>query len=671
MDPLPGRLPTRTWALAGALLFSAFFGLYLASSPAGLYLDDSGETVTVAAVLGIGHPPGYPLHSLIGRLASLIPFAGIPWRVNLLAALWGALTAAGLGLWALRLQLRAPGAGLGVSLPAAATLALLLAAGPVYWHNALGAKGSIYQLNNLFSLGLLALLSLPQALEKRWLRLFWLGLGASLAHHYMSQLPLLPAYAWLLWRRAGWRKALAPCWLALPGLALYAYLPLRWSRQPALAWGDFGSWQDFWFFFFRLQYAAGEITRSAATSWAQLRHALGLLAHEGSWLLLGLAAYGAWRGRREPMVQAWALGWMASVAAVTFYLNLEPKRLDLMRPYLFPAYLCQALLAAGGLAGLPARAGRPWAAALAALALGLAGLLVAQRWPHQSLARYHYADDNAKALLQALPPRALLLAQGDAIIFPLWHRQRVLGERPDVAVVGLAVLPMDWVRQDLARRHPDLRHPVVRGPVGAESVPRLTQAYLELNGHRPLYAAFNRLDPPLPGWRLLSQGPVWRVLRVNDPLADSPGLRAAAAGRLGAGSLRGFTRRPLDPRTLTLIVGDRAIAHNSLGVAAEEAGAPEEALGHYRQASRLHPENPDFPFNQGNAWHALGRLDQAEAAFRKALSVDPGYVNGWYNLGVTLHQKGQRDQALDAFRQVLRLDPKRDDVRQILQQLGG
>ncbi len=668
MSALHGRLSTRAWALAGALLFLGLFWAFLRSSPADLYLDDSGETVTVAQALGIGHPPGYPLHTLAARLAARIPFGGSAWRVNLLAVAWGALGAALLGALACSLALRRGLGPVGAAL-GGVLLALLLAQGPVYWHNALGAKGSIYQLNNLLSLLLLALLLVPGPLDRRRAGLFWLLFGLALAHHYMSQLPLLPAYAWLFWRAgAEGRRALRWAWLALPGVLLYAYLPLRWRLQPGLAWGSFGSWEEFWFFFFRLQYAAGELTRSVGTSWAQLKHALGLCLREGAVALPLLALAGAWLRRHEARAQALALGWLAAVLAVTLYLNLKPERLDLMRPYLFPAYLCQALLAAEALLALLLRAGPLYDRLLPALGLSAALLWGAWSWPQHSLRHYYFASDNAKALLQALPPKALLLAQGDAVIFPLWHRQRVLGARPDVAVVGLAVLPMDWVRQDLARRHPDLRHPRVTAPIGAESVGRLTQAYLELNAHRPLYAAFNRFDPPLPGWRLESEGLVWRVKRASDPPA--PLDREAAVGRLGSASLRGFAQRPIDPRTLSLVVADRAISFNSLGVAAEESQAPAQALRLYGLAARVHPENPDFPFNQGNALHALGRLGEAELAFRRALAVDPRYVNGWYNLGVTLYQTGKREEAKAAFGQVLALDPSRSDVRQLSQQLG-
>jgi tetratricopeptide (TPR) repeat protein len=126
----------------------------------------------------------------------------------------------------------------------------------------------------------------------------------------------------------------------------------------------------------------------------------------------------------------------------------------------------------------------------------------------------------------------------------------------------------------------------------------------------------------------------------------------------------------LDERTLTLIVGDRAIAANSLGVEAEAAGANAEALLHYRQAERLHPESPDFPFNQGNALHALGRKTEALAAFERSVAVDPGYINGWYNLGVTAYQEGQLGRAKAAFQRALSLAPDRQDLRQLVQQLG-
>ena len=57
-------------------LLSAFFfpGLFrrLPEGPlTRLHPDDSPETIIAGATLSIQHPPGYPLHSLLGRPAVL------------------------------------------------------------------------------------------------------------------------------------------------------------------------------------------------------------------------------------------------------------------------------------------------------------------------------------------------------------------------------------------------------------------------------------------------------------------------------------------------------------------------------------------------------------------------------------------------------------------------
>src|SRR5215471_13052444 len=44
-------------------------------------LVDSGELILAAAELGVAHPPGTPLHSLLGHLFTLIPLGSIAARV--------------------------------------------------------------------------------------------------------------------------------------------------------------------------------------------------------------------------------------------------------------------------------------------------------------------------------------------------------------------------------------------------------------------------------------------------------------------------------------------------------------------------------------------------------------------------------------------------------------
>ncbi len=54
---------------------------------------DSGEYIATSYILGLPHPPGNPVYTMIGRFLSLIPFESVAWRVNFMSALSSALTA--------------------------------------------------------------------------------------------------------------------------------------------------------------------------------------------------------------------------------------------------------------------------------------------------------------------------------------------------------------------------------------------------------------------------------------------------------------------------------------------------------------------------------------------------------------------------------------------------
>ena len=81
-------------------IFVAMLLIYLFTVAPTISFWDSSEFVACAATLGIPHPPGSPLLSLLGRVIMLIPFydfrgggfESIAYRVNLLAVFSGALT---------------------------------------------------------------------------------------------------------------------------------------------------------------------------------------------------------------------------------------------------------------------------------------------------------------------------------------------------------------------------------------------------------------------------------------------------------------------------------------------------------------------------------------------------------------------------------------------------
>lgn len=59
----------------------------------------------------------------------------------------------------------------------------------------------------------------------------------------------------------------------------------------------------------------------------------------------------------------------------------------------------------------------------------------------------------ALELLASAPPRSVLFVSGDNDSYPLWYAQTVLGARRDVTMVTTPLLPAEWYRDELWRRH--------------------------------------------------------------------------------------------------------------------------------------------------------------------------------------------------------------------------
>jgi len=74
------------------VVFIALFSLYAYSAPRTVTLEDDGLFIMSSYFLGVDHPPGYPLMTLLGKLFTLLPVGSIAFRIHLLSAFFGGLT---------------------------------------------------------------------------------------------------------------------------------------------------------------------------------------------------------------------------------------------------------------------------------------------------------------------------------------------------------------------------------------------------------------------------------------------------------------------------------------------------------------------------------------------------------------------------------------------------
>ncbi len=207
--------------LSFALLLSfASFALSLAALPPSFAFWDTGELQTVAAILGIAHPPACPAFVLLGWLfAHGLPFGDPAWRVNAMSA---AAIATAVGV------LYATARSLGTSALVAVLCAAGFATASVTLKDA--TRAEIQTLELALRVAAIAFALRYHARGRRrdlFAAAFALGLAG--ATHGIALL-LVPSLALLVLARA---RGLRPVDLALVaggialGLLPYAYLPLR------------------------------------------------------------------------------------------------------------------------------------------------------------------------------------------------------------------------------------------------------------------------------------------------------------------------------------------------------------------------------------------------------------------------------------------------------------
>jgi hypothetical protein len=430
------RLTRADWAQAAGVA-AALLGLYALTAPRTVALEDDGLFVLSSYFLGIEHPPGFPLFTLIGHLFTYLPFGSVAYRVHLASAFFGALSCGLLWLCARSL---APG-----RLPAYLA-ALGLGFSPAFWSQALIAE--VYTLNSFFFL-LLAYLGLracPPGGEAPNPRLLpWLALlfGLSLSNHWPLMGLAAPAFAVLLWplRREMLARLGLISWLVLAGLLPYAWLVYRsWMAVPISFYGPLETLTEIWFFLSRAGY--GEVDVQPGAGWLDRLKFLQFVVLEvgrqfavaGALLgLVGVAVQRRMLGTRLAafLVVAFLMPTVVLLLLLGFSYNSVSRHV--FHVYPLPAYAVVALWAAIGFAWLRERLALRPAAATAACGGVLAAILaVGGRYNHGT--DHGWGAHYAQVLARTLPRDAVLFVKGEFDIGPLGYLHMVEGLRPDITL---------------------------------------------------------------------------------------------------------------------------------------------------------------------------------------------------------------------------------------------
>ncbi len=453
-------------ALAGAAACAVPLAVYLLTLARDVTFVDSGELATAAITLGIAHPPGYPLFTLLGHILSWLP-VGLPVaRVAVLSAL--ATAAASWFVWRTARALVDPEGRSGVVAWAALAGALLFAFARTVWSQAVIVE--VYALQAALTAACLAAM-LAAVGATGWprsgLRGAGLLFGLCLANHLTGALllpSLLVAVACVIRdrRRAGQAVAgpvlRALAWTPLP-LLLYALLPLRSRMDPLVNW-DYPDTLPRLLIHVSARQYQGNLGREGLRLGELQRFALNQLPTEATLVLPLLAIVGlVLLLRRRPR----AVAVTAPLLVAQILYNMAYPIHDIA-VYYIPVVLVLGLWAGVGAAGLArwaaSRAAWPRqvagvtaAAVLAALGvLPIARNFAASDMHHFHLARYYVHD----ALAYADPGAVIVSGQWDRFTAPALYLRTVENLRPDVVILDVGRLGSPMLARDLAHTFPEL-----------------------------------------------------------------------------------------------------------------------------------------------------------------------------------------------------------------------
>lgn len=624
---------------------------------------DGGELIAAAACLGVAHPPGYPLYTLLGWLALQLPLGEPALRMNLLSALCAALTC-GCMAWFLARTTGSAGAAL------AASSSFALSA--TFWWVALVTE--VYSLHLLLMMGLLCASAVAgSALDerRRGLALVAAGglLGLGLAHHptIVLALPAAAILAAPAGKKTGWRLLPAVRWrwigmaLALCvvlALALELSLMFRARMDPPSNWGRPTNLQAL------LAHASAAAYRHFDLGWSGLlrqaawsnltRH----LLHEFTPLILLPAVLGlaGWPRSSAGSLRRVRLALLTLIAGSAIF-GLRYATEDVEVFYL-PAFMGLALSAGLGLAALilaqPRALLRRTGLALAvAIVLGPALAHGAARQLRGLTAAALYGGD----ILQTVPERGVLFVEVDDA-FPVLYLKQVLGQRPDVTVYDRSgVMFRDVVAE--------LRPPLRPGEPWRSYRLRVEQAFIdrELGAARPrdiYFLGWPGYDVPAL-YRLEPVGLLYRICSRSEPVRDAAAVWAGyhedqvrkQAERLGSSFALAVAA------TYPLARGERALFH----------GERERADAELASAARLASETASIHNYIGTLYGRIGDYERAIAAFQRALEIKPFSLRAWNNLALAHERAGDLARARWAWQRSLELAPGQGEAQASLERL--
>ncbi|MDI6641320.1 MAG: DUF2723 domain-containing protein, partial [Elusimicrobiota bacterium] len=469
-----------------ALLTSILvFGIYLFTIfPTIAPYRDAGEMVSVAYTLGVAHPPGYPLYTLLGKIWLLVlPIGNFAYRMNLLSAIFSALTAFVFAIAIKDLNIilnlhteitrwrdsarQNRSEASNTSPYITCLLAILLSTSYLQWY--LSLVSEMYTVNTFFVVLLLAIVfKFTLTNQQKYLYLFAFISGLGVANRLDLVLFVIPLSVYLLFRRKTIKFAFGFGCVFLLGFSAYLYLPLRSAQYPLLDWNHPATLQKLYSTLTRKTH--GGTLDLLSTAYASGENFFyGILFYikhlffRFAFLPLPLGIFGIFKLFRlnKKLSIAILTAFFLSGPVFIYLSNMPPNphALAILEAHFLMPNVIFAIFVVVGIFSLVKFINRR----LSTIRLSVVeqrnsvgnlsvGIVVFIMILLNLIANFNdinkrlnfFADDYSRNVLRSLPNNSIAILKEDVQLFSMWYKQLVCKKRKDISVVAQGLAGSQW-----------------------------------------------------------------------------------------------------------------------------------------------------------------------------------------------------------------------------------
>lgn len=468
--------------LFAGLSFAVSFIVYILTLAPGVFFVDSGELAVACIKLGIAHPTGYPLFTILGRVFSLIPSSEPIFILNFSSALFSSiavliffyLVSFFISLTDRFEKINPKKKKKNIFIPETVNYmisfssSLILAFSFTFWNTANSIE--VYNLHKIFLALLLFTFIKSNYFElfskksdsdtgKYWILFAFLA-GLSFTNH-LSTMFLAIGMIYLYFATNGFNKEsfrrllyLIP--LFVLGLSPYIYLFLRAEYAP-VAWGYPHNWENFVRHISGKQFSVWMFS-SSDTMIKQFNHFIEVYPRELSVFVLIIIIMGLIELYRAD-IKLFLFTLLIFVFTVLYSINYDIYDID---SYFIAAFFISVLWSGMGIKFI-----FKWISnmnfqenmkkyVMYLILIFLPGFLLFTNYGKNDESKNHFVKDYTFNVFNSAKQNSIIMStQWDFWVSSSWYYQYVKGMRPDVMVVDKELFRRGWYLRHIKVHYPD------------------------------------------------------------------------------------------------------------------------------------------------------------------------------------------------------------------------